>query len=204
MKVLFESDYPLTDEACKEATGKSLSDWFAAIEARPELKGKRREAINMWLYPEIGRTKDTWWPTTLWVEHERKNGIVQKDGRIEGYNICVTKKIAAPLEKVYAAWTLGSLDWFEDSPSLAEDKSIKDSTGNEGIALRVRENKDLRYKWTSGGRPDETQVDVTFAAEGGKTMLTLTHNRIQTREEADGLRRAWSEAFVRLKALLEG
>src|SRR5437868_11361038 len=103
MQIELRPDSPLTDDACKEATGQTLSHWVAAIEARPELKGKRRDAVNMWLYAEMG--KNIWWATTAWVEFERKNGILQKDGRAEGYNICVTKKIAAPLEKVFAAWT---------------------------------------------------------------------------------------------------
>lgn len=203
MQIELKPDYELTDESCKAATGQTLSYWMDAIAARSELKGKRREAVNMWLYPEMG--KNIWWAATAWVEFERRNGILQKDGRIEGYNICVTKSISAPVEKVYAAWADSLVaDWFGDSATLAEDKSIEDGNGNRAQALRVRENKDLRYRWTPGTGGDETQVEVAFADAGkGKTGITLLHNRIQTREEADGLRRAWGEAFNRLKAALE-
>jgi uncharacterized protein YndB with AHSA1/START domain len=200
MKIELKADNELTDAACQAATGQTLSHWISAIEARPELRGKRRDTVGMWLYPEMG--KNIWWATTAWVEFERKNGIVQKDGRAEGYNICVTKTINAPVEKVFAAWTSGDLAWFGDSPRLSEDKSFEDSNGNRATAMRVRENKDLRYKW-SAGMP-ETTFDVTFSDNGkGGTGLMLNHNRIQTREEADGLRRAWGEAFNRLKAALE-
>lgn len=49
-----------------------------------------------------------------------------------------------------------------------------------------------------------TLVDVTIADKGkGKTGLTLMHQRIQNRPEADGLRNAWSQAFDRLKLHLE-
>lgn len=201
MQIELESDYDLTDAACKEATGQTFSHWIAAIEARPELKGKRRECVNLWLYPEMG--KNIWWATTAWVECERKNGIFQKDGKIEGYNICVTKKISAPVDKVFSAWTTDAVaKWFGDSPKLSADGSIEDGTGNKATALRIREKKDLRYRWT-GSAGNETQVEVTFTEEGGRTALMLYHNRLQTREEADGLRRAWGEAFNRLKAALE-
>ena len=195
MKVELKSDYPLTDEACKKATGQTLSHWFEQIEAKPELRGKRRDGVNLWLYPAMG--KNIWWAQSAWTEFERKHQIVQKDGRIEGYNICVTKTINAPVEKVYAAWTKGA-EWFGDSPTVLDDKSIEDGNGNRAAALRVRENKDLRYRWN-----DETVFDVAFADNGGKTGLMLNHNRIQTREEADPARRAWGEAFNRLKAQLE-
>lgn len=153
MNVELRPDSPLTDEACKSETGQTLSHWISAIEARPELKGQRRQTVNLWLYPEMG--KNIWWATTAWVEYERKNGILQKDGRIEGYNICVTKKIAAPLDKVFSAWTNGDVAWFGDSPKLLEDKSIQDAKGNKATALRVRDNKDLRYRWTPGAGGDE-------------------------------------------------
>ncbi|MBL8230120.1 MAG: SRPBCC domain-containing protein, partial [Bryobacterales bacterium] len=47
-------------------------------------------------------------------------------------------------------------------------------------------------------------VDVVFQAKGTKTGVIVTHDRIQTRAEADGLRRAWGEALDRLKQMLEG
>ncbi len=202
MKVVLKAENELTDAVCKAATGQTLGYWVDAIEARPELKGKRRDAVNMWLYPEMG--KDIWWATTAWVEYERKNQILQRDGRLEGYNICVTKKIAAPLAEVFGAWTSpGVATWFGDSPNLLPDSSIEDSAGNRANALRIRENKDLRYRW-NGNAGDGTQVDVTFTDEGnGKIALMLLHTRIQTRDEADGLRLAWGEAFSRLKSALE-
>ena len=49
-----------------------------------------------------------------------------------------------------------------------------------------------------------TQVDVQFQDKGkGKTGLLVNHTRIQTREEADGLRAAWAKALDQLKAVCE-
>jgi uncharacterized protein YndB with AHSA1/START domain len=202
VNIELKPDYALNDAACQEATGQTLSYWISAIEAKPELRGKRRDAVNMWLYPEMG--KNIWWATTAWVEFERKLGIIQKDGRIEGYNICVTKTINAPVAKTFAAWTTGDLPWLGDSAQVYEDKSIIDANGNRATPVRIRENKDLRYKWNACCGCQETSFDVTFTDNGkGGTALMLNHNRIQTRAEADGLRRAWGAAFNRLKSSLE-
>lgn len=206
MKVNYESEFAITDAACKKASGHSLKEWFGKLEQKAE--GKTRRDNIAWIY-ETMAPKDPWWSTTIWVEYERARNIVnKKDGRIEGYNICVTKTINAPLDSVYGAFTDSKLlaKWFgSGSKSCAEvGKTISDKDGNAGTFTRVRENKDLRFTWMGSESAAETLVDVAFADKGkGKTGITLNHNRIQTRAEADGLRVAWGAAFEKLKTLLE-
>ena len=66
--------------------------------------------------------------------------------------------------------------------------------------------KDAAHKLKSSARSigANALADICVALEkAGKTGITLNHGRIQTRAEADGLRRAWGEAFERLKKKLE-
>lgn len=206
MHVEYKSDFPVTDAACRKATGRTMTEWFAALEAEGDVAQKRRDAIN-WLHAQMN--KDLWWCTTVWVEFERSKGIVnRKDGLAEGYNICVTKTIAAPVADVFRAWTdVRQLNrWFGDGvqAKVADQGTFDDGCGNRGEFLRVRKDKDLRFTWNNDTAVSETRVDVAFADKGkGKTGLTLNHQRIQNRKEADGLRRAWGAAFDELKALLE-
>jgi uncharacterized protein YndB with AHSA1/START domain len=206
MKVEYKSDFLVTDAACKEATGRTLKDWYKALDARGT-NLQRRDTVQ-WLSGEMD--KDIWWSTTVWVEYERSKGVVnKKDGLIEGYNICVTKSIAASVADVYSAFSKPDelAKWFGKGvkASVVDGGSFEDKDGNSGEYLRVRPNKDLRFTWKGIGSDSATQVDVAFADKGkGKTGITLTHNRIQTRAEADGLRAAWGDAFDRLKAQLEG
>jgi uncharacterized protein YndB with AHSA1/START domain len=193
MQVDLKPDFEVSGASCKSVTGKTFTEWSAALDAAAP--ATRRDAIQF-LYDNA---KDAWWATTIWVECERANGKFQKDGRIEGYNICVTKTIAQPIDKVYAAWTKSPDAWFEDGAKFEENGRIEDSLGNGGELLRVRPNKDLRFAWKTAGGNDGSQVDVMFADKGGKTGITLNHGRIQTRAEADGLRKAWGEALDRLK-----
>ncbi|MBM3790025.1 MAG: hypothetical protein FJW35_06695 [Acidobacteria bacterium] len=203
MKISLKSDFPVDDAACRARTGKTMSEWFAAIDARGGAGAGRRETIN-WLYEQMN--KDVWWPTTVWVEFERARGIVnKKDGLAEGYNICVTKTIAAPVAEVYRAFTDPAAgQWLGLAAPAAEGTAYSDDGGNSGTWLRLRPGKDVRLKWQTAGVNTATQVDGMFADKGkGKTGITLNHQRIQTREEADGLREAWAAAFERLKARLE-
>lgn len=182
MKVELTSDQPINDDSCRAATGATLTEWFDRLAAKPELAGKRRDSIQ-WMYAENG--KDMWWATTVWVQFEALRNVIKKDGLAEGYSICVTKTIAATIPSVYSAL----------KAALAEEP--------QATITRDRESKDLRYKWHTAGVPNSTELDIVINEAKGKVLVTLTHGRIQTRDEADGLRRAWGTLFDRTKTVLE-
>lgn len=182
MNVELRPDFPVTDEACREATGKDFATWSAEMAARPELANKRRDAIQ-YIADQVGRSPgEYWWCTTIWVEHEARIGKVQKDGRPEGYNICNTKSVKAPIADVMAA-------------VLAVIPAER--------IVRVRENKDIRATWQTEGCEHPSEIDATFVESGGKVAINVMVNRIQSRAESDGLRRAWSAKLAEIKSALE-
>jgi len=204
MKSNFKSDHPVTNEAAKAATGKTLDQWYAELDKADGLKLGRRE-INNRLYAE---KLDPWWCATIAVEYEKHHDVRKKDGLFEGYFVCATKTIAAPVAEVYKSWSNGAelSKWF-GAATKAEVKdggTFASKDGDKGTFLRVRENKDLRMTFETARSASPTQVDVQFQDKGkGKTGLLVNHTRIQTREEADGLRAAWAEALDQLKKTCE-
>lgn len=79
-----------------------------------------------------------------------------------------------------------------------------DDSGNAATWLRLRPSKDVRLNWKTCGVQHPTRVDIAIVADlKGRAGITVTHQRIQTREEADGLRVAWGQALSRLKAAME-
>jgi uncharacterized protein YndB with AHSA1/START domain len=205
MQVTNKPDFPVNDDVCKAATGKTFGEWFAFLDSIDGLKLGRRESANR-IYSTIGGT-DAWWPTTIYVQYEGRHGVVKKDGLSEGYTICCTKTIGAPVEKTYAAWTdpKGFASFFCDTgkQELVEGGAIACSCGCKGSFSRIRENKDLRFTWEHPGATAPMMVDVQFQDNKGKTLMNVMTSRIQTREEADGLRDAWAGALNKLKALAE-
>lgn len=199
MDIDFRPDFPVNDESCQQATGHPLAHWFARIESSG-FASKRREAIQV-LYDDLGRGKDTWWATTLWVEYERARGIVKKDGRPEGYNICCTKGFkAAPAELFPHFATEAALSaWVSQWSGAIEDGAPFRCGACSGVVGRIRPDKDIRLTWESPGY-GPSEVEVQFNVMGGKTTINIFHKRLATRDEADGLRRAWGEALDRLKA----
>ncbi len=204
MKYDFASDHPVTNDAAKAATGKTLTDWYATLDARDGLKQGRR-AINNFLYEQ---KLDPWWCTTIAIEYEKHHNLRKKDGLFEGYFICSTKTIAASAEDVFRAWASGEAlsKWLGASmqASVTDGGAYQNKDGDRGTFLRVRGNKDLRMTFENPAFSAPTQVDVQFQDKGkGKTGVLLNHTRIQTRAEADALRRAWAEALDRLKEICE-
>ena len=204
MKTTFKSDHPVTNEGAKGATGKTLDQWFAELDKADGLKLGRRE-INNRLYAQ---KLDPWWCATIAVEYEKHHDLRKKDGLFEGYFICSTKTIAAPPADVFKAWSSGTelSKWFGGSTKadVKDGGTFQNKDGDKGTFLRVRENKDLRMTFETGGTSAPSQVDVQFQDKGkGKTGLLVNHSRIQTREEADGLRAAWAQALDQLKARCE-
>lgn len=204
MKYKLESDHPVTNQAAKAATGKTLDQWFAELDKLNGLKQGRR-AINNSLYEQ---KVDPWWCTTIAVEYEKHHDARKKDGLYEGYFICSTKTIAAPVAEVYAAWTNNEKlsEWMGTSTraDVKDDGKYENKDGDRGTFLRVRPNKDLRLSFENPAFSAPTQIEVQFQDKGkGKTGVLVNHNRIQTRAEADGLRAAWADALNKLKASCE-
>lgn len=203
MQVILKAEHPLTE--VKSATGKTWEEWFSILDKRGGIAKGRRD-IGNFLYGEC--KVDPWWSATINVEYEAARGAVEKDGRPKGYMICVTKTIAAPVDKAYEAWATaeGLNEWFskKNKADVADGGSYSNADGDTGVFKRVRKNKDLRFTWENPTHTSPTQVDVVFQDKGkGKTGVMITHDRIQKREEADGLREGWAQALDRLKSLLE-
>jgi len=204
MKINFEPDHPVTNNAAKSATGKTLDQWFAELDSRDGLKQGRRANNNYLAEQKV----DFWWCTTIAVEYEKHHDLRKKDGFFEGYFICATKTIGAPTDQVFKACSSGEnlSKWFGagTKADLKEGGSYENKDGDKGQFLRVRPNKDIRMTFENKGLSAPTQVDIQFQDKGkGKTGLLVNHTRIQTRGEADGLRTAWAAALDQLKALCE-
>jgi len=201
------SDRPsIEDSSVRTATGKTLAEWSTVLDGLGGPKAGRRELVQH-LYTQV--KLDEWWATTLVVEYERERGVHEKDGRPKGYSICSTKTVAAPLERVFAAFgTAADLErWFGPGTTVSfqDGGTLANAEGDRWTFTRLRPGKDLRFTWQHATRAPESQVEVLLADKGqGKTGITLNHTRIQQRAHADELRSGWSAALDALKRHLEG
>lgn len=203
MKVDHTPDFPVTEAECKKATGKGLKKWFKELDEFDALTKGRRPSTQFIIAQDV----DAWWATTIYVEYEAFHDVKKKDGLAEGYSICVTKSIAAPVAKVYEAWTdpthFAQMFGESGTQAIQEGGKISCKGGCKGTFTRIRPEKDLRFTWEHKGCTAPMQVDVQFQDNKGKCLMNVMTSRIQSRPEADGLRNAWTLALGRLKAICE-
>ena len=198
MKVVLNSDKIVSDASVKKETGKSFAEWFAVIDACGG-PGRGRRDIGSHLYGEL--KVDTWWSATIQVEYEKHKGVVEKDGKGKGFTICATKSVKAPAEKCFELWATGKeLDrWFGSGNTLdlKAGGSLSNADGNAADVKSVTPGKTIRFVWKAANAPG-TPVEVKFQPAGAKTTVMVTHDRLQTRDEADGFRAAWGAALDKL------
>ena len=71
MKYELKSDHPVTNQAAKAATGKTLDEWYVELDKKDGVKIGRR-AVNNYIYEQ---KSDPWWCTTIAVEYEKKHDL---------------------------------------------------------------------------------------------------------------------------------
>ncbi len=184
MRVETTPKFPVTPEATLKQTGKTTADWVALADKKLGPKAGRKE-VGDFFFKEM--KVDPWWTTTLVVAYEAAHGMAEKDGRPRGYNICVTKSITAPPEKVFAAIEEGS--WAKPETTVTVEKATP--------------GKMFRCTLSGPGHPAGETVEIKITPSGGKCALAVMHERIQDRGRADGLREAWAGILNGWKGSLE-
>jgi len=204
VKVERKAEHAVSDASCRSATGKGLAEWHELIDRKGGIALGRRE-IGSWLVGEL--KVDPWWSATITHEYEIARGAADKDGKPRGYTICATKAINAGPDRCFAAFsTAAALDgWFGPGHEarIEDGGHWRNSDGNVATVRKVSPSKAIRAVWEDPGLTLPTPVEIKFTPSGAKTTVMVTIDRLQTRAEADGYRRAWGEALDRLKGTLE-
>jgi uncharacterized protein YndB with AHSA1/START domain len=204
MKVERKSDHAVSEASCKEATGKTISDWFKALDKHGGIPLGRRE-LSKWVEHE--HDVDIWWATTIVNEYEITRGDLARDGKPKGYSICPTKSIKASPADCYTAFAdAKALDrWFgpKHDVDMRDGGHWRNADGNRATIKKVNAGKNIRLLAEDEGLTLPAPVEIKFTPNGDKCTVMISIDRLQTRAEADGYRRAWGEALDRLKACVE-
>src|SRR5688500_7977410 len=124
----------VADAALKKAPGRDGAAWAALLDAEGAAKMK---------HPDIARMVDEkvnggdWWSQMVTVGYEQMRGLRVLHQKAGGFEISRSKTIAAPVAKVYKAWTSETArkKWLADP-------AISVST--------MTEPKYVRFAWVDG------------------------------------------------------
>jgi uncharacterized protein YndB with AHSA1/START domain len=143
----------------------------------------------------------------------------EPDGRP---SLTLTRRFAAPPEKVYAAWADPQklVQWF--GPASVEKGSVKadidlrvggsyrisfraDGTYNEvsGVYREVVPNRRLVFSWAWHSTPErESLVTISIRPEGTGTLLVFHHAQFVDEKARDNHQRGWTGFLVKLEDYL--
>lgn len=134
--------------------------------------------------------------------------------------LTITRLFDAPRDLVWKVWTDPKhlANWWgpRDYPATQMSMDVRPGGKWRGRMHGVKDGKTLwlggvfrevvrperlvfTFAWEeTGERGLETLVTITFAEQGGKTLMTFHHARFQSDEERDGHTGGWTSTFDRL------
>ena len=170
-----------SDEAVEARTGKTWSRWFKHLDAAGAKKMTHQEIVA---HLRDKHEVRAWWQQMVAVTYEQARGLRDIGEKPAGYEISVSRTIAAPVNRAFKAWS----DDQTRKRWLREDFTVRKSTAN----------KTLRINW-----PDGTDLVVAFYPKGEKSQVVAQHAKLKDAKSAARMKTFWGEALDRLKDSLE-
>jgi uncharacterized protein YndB with AHSA1/START domain len=174
-----------SEEAVREATGRSYEDWFRLLD-EADMTSRRHGEIASALSDEHGI--DSWWAQTITVGYERARGLRPPHGGRDGlFSISASKTLDVPVERLFEAFTDATLRerWLPGG-------ELRERTSQPG--------RSARFDWGDG----QTRVNVGFEPRGdARSQVAVAHERLPDAEAAGEMKQHWRERLSALKALLE-
>src|SRR2546426_8019727 len=91
----------MSDAAVKAKTGKTWPEWFKILDKAGAKKMGHQEIVAV-LSQQHG--VGPWWQQMVTVTYEQARGLRAKHETPAGYQISVSRTVAASITKVYKAW----------------------------------------------------------------------------------------------------
>jgi hypothetical protein len=175
----------MSDEAVKERTGKTWTEWFKILD-KAGAKKWRHQGISAYLAKahKVG----PWWSQMIAVPYEHARGIREKFQKCDGeFAASGSRTLSVPLTKLYQSWT---------------DEKLRQRwlPGAKIEITTATPNKSLRAKWDAGA----SRLSVNFYAKGaGKSQAAVDHMKLPSSKECAKMKAYWFEALNRLQEMLQ-
>jgi len=174
----------MSDEAVKAKTGKTWKEWFAILDKAGGKKLTHQERVK---YLSAEHSVGPWWQQMVAVSYEQQRGLRDPHQKPDGFQISVSRTIAASLPELYSA--------FGNSRQRAK------WLPEEGLVERTAiPNKSMRVTWNDR----QTSLEISFIPRGdNKSQVVVQHSKLPNASAAAKMKKYWGTALDRLRAMLE-
>lgn len=173
----------ITTAAVKKATGRTWNEWLTVLNTAGAKPWPHAE-IALWLHKK--HKVPDWWCQMVAAGYEQAIGRRVKAQKPDGFEISVSKTIAAPVDRAFEAWRDAALreKWLPHTPL-----SVRKATPH----------KSIRIRW-----PDDTTLSVNFWPKGPlKCQVVPQHGKLPSAAAAEKMRHYWSTQLEALCSFLE-
>jgi uncharacterized protein YndB with AHSA1/START domain len=175
-----------SDENIRARTGRGWEEWFDLLDEWGAADRTHRE-VARWLAEQQGAVPLAWNVQAVVGSYELARGLRQVGEHDDGFMATVSKTVAVPVDRLYAA--------FADEALRA--RWLPDGNLRERTALPP---KSVRFDWGDGA----TRVNVFFTPKGdANSTASVQHSRLADGGEAERMKAFWRERVSALKAELE-
>ena len=172
----------MSDEAVEAKTGKTWSRWFKHLDAAGAKKMTHQEIVT---HLRDKHDVRPWWTQMVAVTYEQARGLREVHEKPSGYEISVSRTIAASTSKAFRAW--------------ADEETRKRWLSARFTIRKATMNKTIRITWSDG-----TDVVAGFyPKDEAKCQVVAQHGRLKDAKAAAKMKEFWGGALHRLKDLLE-
>ena len=176
----------VSDEAVRNATGKTWAEWYAVLDKVGGQQMTHREIVA---YVHSQHGVGPWWQQMVTVGYEQGRKQRQKGQTDAGFQVSANKTVAVPIARLYAAW--------------ADEARRSGWLGRRKLQVRkATPRKSMRLTWGAGKKA--SSVSVGFYAKGSaKSQVSLEHSKLPDAAEAEKMKLFWRKALEKLKGVLE-
>ena len=183
----------VSDEAVRDATGRTWAEWFAVLDAHEAFTADHKGIVAA-LRDEADLTSG-WWRQSVAVEYEKARGLRALVGQTgDGtFQIGVQRTVDAAAE---AAWR-----WLVERPErwvgpcgrlpLEPAATVVCDDGSAIEIRSVRPGTRVRLFWTPPGAERATTLQATVTTKEARCTVGLHHERLADADARNEMRGRW-------------
>jgi uncharacterized protein YndB with AHSA1/START domain len=176
----------ITDKLVFEKTGKTMEEWFVAMDKKGAAKMSPKEIYELTETIKGLEPLGDWNRGLLGTSYQWSRGIRERGEKANGFEIGVSKTINVPLPVLYSSWS--------------DDANRKKWLKEKIVVRKATENKSMRITWTD----ETTSLSVDFYEKGqDKSQVVVQHLKIENAAAAEKLKSYWTTTLAKLKEFLE-
>ena len=198
----------ISDEAVKNATGKTWEQWVALLDNEGAEDLSHKEIAALLLDRGHIEKGNEWWAQSVTVGYEYAKGRrVKGETADAGFQVGVQRTIGVEADRLWAFLTgpQGLPLWLGDGAealAFTEGESYETDDGASGDIRSVYPPERLRLTWQPAGWENQSTLQLYLQDKGDRTALRFHQEKLRDSEQRSEMKAHWTEVLERIKASL--